>query len=147
VRASLASVEAFVKTHQRLARQTASSTAHRPGLPSNHSVTLAYPHIARDYAGIARTHFTPARHIEVTFVALPHGWTGVRADAQVTWIYPRTHSRLGTPDVSIIVRAGSTSRSITNHRALAQITSRINRLQVVPLGRPYSCPARQPDRW
>ena len=125
VRGSLASVDAFVKTHQRSARQTDSA---------NHSVTF-------EYSAFARSHFPSTRQIEVTFVALPHGWTGIRADAQVAWIYPRKNrTRLTGIGTAIIVRAGTTIRSITNLRMMERIISRFDRLAVVPPGRAYSCP-------
>ena len=135
VRGSIASVEAFVKTHQRFARQTASSTAGGPGVPANHSVTF-------NYFAFARNSSVSSRQIEVTFVALPGGWTGIRADAQVVWIYPRTQAQFPPVRTQIIdVRAGSISRRITDYRTIDRIIYRFSRLEVVQPGNIFHCPA------
>jgi hypothetical protein len=130
VHVSLAAAEAFVE-HEHHARKTGSGNLDGPGVPPNRSVTFTYD---------PRNGIIASRALEVTFVTLPHGWTGVRADAQVTWIYPRTlfapPARTGD---AIVVQAGSTTRRITSYARLQRITFRFDRLQIVQPGTTFHC--------
>jgi hypothetical protein len=133
----LADAVAFVE-HEHHARQAASGTTGGPGIPPNRSVSFTYT---------PRNGLIASRTVEVTFVALPHGWTGLRADAQVIWIYPRTLLAPPATNRSVIeVRAGSTKRRITNYRLVERITSRFDRLEVVQPGTVFHCPAFRGDR-
>jgi len=135
VRGSVASVEAFVATHEPLAAKAVSSTTGGRRMPAIRNVTL-------HYSDITLNHRPASRETEVTLVALRGGWTGVRADGQVAWDYPRpSFTRLHRVGVAIVVRAGSTTRRITGSRLLKLIVARFNRLPVVPPGRVYPCPA------
>jgi hypothetical protein len=132
VRGPLASAEAFVTKHQHGARRTASATAGGPDVPANHSVTFTY---------VARNTFISSRQVEVTFVSLPGGWTGIRADAQVVWIYPRGQAQMAPAHTRVIeVRAGSISRRITDYRTIERISLRFDHLEVVQPGAVYHCP-------
>jgi len=133
VRLPLAAAEAFVE-HEHHARQAGSSTAGGPGIPPNHSVTFTY---------VPRNGIIASRTMDVTFVTLPHGWTGVRADAQVVWIYPRTGAQMAPPHTAVIVvRVGRTTRRIREFEKLwYRIEDRFDRLEVVQPGTPYHCPA------
>jgi len=54
-----------------------------PGIPSNRQLIFAFPAIGGRIS---------TRWLNVTAVALPRGWTGLRVDAQDVWIVPRPPS-------------------------------------------------------
>ena len=89
-----------------------------------------------DYFNFAPNGVISSRQIEVTFVTLRGGWTGIRADAQVVWIYPRTQAQMVPPHTdAIVVRMGSRTRRIKELQPLAgRLIRRFDRLEVVQPG-------------
>jgi hypothetical protein len=143
VHLSLAAVEAFVEHNQHVLG-TGSSTAGGPSVPPNHSLTFQYvPRRSTAWAYDPRNPFISTSALQVTFVTLPHGWTGIRADAQVVWIYPRTEAQMVPAHTYVIwVRTGSTTRHIREFQPLAgRIIRKFDSLEVVQPGQAYSCPA------
>ncbi|MDX6480806.1 MAG: hypothetical protein QOG85_1316 [Gaiellaceae bacterium] len=144
VRLPLAAAERFVE-RERHARPTGSSTAGGPGVPPNRSVTfggvLSNPFLK--FAHIPRRRLISSRALQVTFVRLPHGWTGIRADAQVVWVYPRTDAQMVPAHTyAIVVRTGSTTQRITEYQTVERpIILRFDSLEVVQPGVAYHCPA------
>ncbi len=127
----LAAVAAFVKREHH-APQAGSGTTGGPGVPPNRTLSFTYD---------SRNGVVASRTLEVTFVTLRDGWTGIRADAQVIWIYPRTQRQMAPANTQVIdMQAGSTTRRITGSRTVERIVSRFDRLEVVQPGTPYHCP-------
>lgn len=86
VREPLAATASFVEAHlPRTARWAGSGVASGPGMPSNTERTYSLRAVPGRLA---------LRWLNLVFVSLPGGWTGVRADAQVAWVVARPASEV-----------------------------------------------------
>ena len=102
-----ARVSQFV--HARLprsARLTGTGTSSGPRVPANRSFTFSFPALPGRIS---------SRALEVELVALPHHWTGIRADAQDVWLVPRPSSEKVPAAVRVI--------EVRSRRAHVHVTS------------------------
>jgi hypothetical protein len=81
------------------------------------------------------------RSLTVEVAPLPHGYAGVRADAEDIWIQPRPASERMPVQVEVltVTRGRSLSLTTTNAAKLAEIAALIDRLPIVQPG-VYNCP-------
>jgi hypothetical protein len=106
-------------------------------VPDNEESSFSFPRIGGRIS---------VRELEVAVVALPHGWTGVRADALDGWIVGRARTEVVPAGVrEIDIRSsvpGRRSRSfqVTEPGKVAHIVGWIDSLGVVQ-GGAYHCPA------
>lgn len=78
----LQATASFIEAHlPKESKSRGSGSAGGPGVPPNFEVTYSLPATAGRIA---------LRWLDLVYVSLPNGWTGVRADAQVAWLVARS---------------------------------------------------------
>jgi hypothetical protein len=78
----LTATASFTEAHlPKESKSRSSGSAGGPGVPPNFEVTYSLPATAGRIA---------LRWLDLVYVSLPNGWTGVRADAQVAWLVARS---------------------------------------------------------
>lgn len=101
-------------------------------IPENTSFTFSFP---------ARAGRISSRQLEVGVVALPHHWTGVRADAQDIWIVPRpAREKVPTAVRVIDVRTRKRHVRLTSAVKVRRLAQLFDSLPVVQPGGVYHCP-------
>ena len=139
VPAPLASVLAFLQANRPPgSRPSGSGQEGGPGVPANEMVSFSFPPVS----GVVS-----ARSLTLDAVTLSGGGTGIRVDAQVTWVLARSaHERVpaGVHVVKVTsARPGApaiVSVSVTAPRTVGRIVSLVDRMSTVQPGA-YSCPA------
>ena len=137
VPATFDSVVAFLQTHRpRGSEPQGSGRAGGPAIPENEMFSFAFP----PSSGVS------IRTVTFYAVALRGGGTGIRVDAQESWILARPASEkvpAGVHEVEITsVRPSGTpilSRSVTDRAKVRRIISLLDQMQIVQPGT-YSCP-------
>jgi len=140
VAAPLDSVVAFVEAHRPSgSRQLGAGSAGGPGAPRNREIGFSFPAVSGQIG---------ARWLTFRVVALPHGSTGVRVDAQDVWIVTRSPSErvpAGVHEIDIRSaypgRAPVVSLSLTDRAKVRQIVRWIDALGIIQPGLAYACPA------
>jgi hypothetical protein len=130
VRKPLAAVAAFVRTH-RPSGLGGSGATYGSNVPHYLMWSFSSP---------------PGRYLDVTAVALP-GRTVLRADALVSWIYPRSVSeRIPPATREIVVRSPGLSTRVTDPAKVAEIRRWFDALPVSPPGVAIACPLQVAPR-
>ena len=95
--------------------------------------------------------YLPLRELVVEVVALPGGYTGVRADAEVQWIIPRPRGEQLPGDARLlevtVARPGAAAvvqRTVTDRRRVHRIAAMIDSLQTVQ-PEAINCPSYPAD--
>lgn len=111
-----------------------------PGSPTVRWVGFSFP---------ARAGVLGIRWLVVEVVRLDNGTTGIRADAQVQWIIPRSASEVvpdGVREIDVVRRAPgqppSVSKPVTRPSKVHKISSLIDGLPILQPG-VWSCPAER----
>lgn len=132
----LGTVVAFVRAHR---PQGASKglagygSSGGPRVPENETLSYAFPALAGRIS---------LRSLSITLVALPDGWTGVRADAQDIWVVTRPRTEAVPAGVrEVDVRdAGRLAGRFTEPAQVAKIVRWLDALPIVQPGAAFSCP-------
>ena len=123
VHATLDSVVRFVKTHPPSGSHSQGWGRLTPLHPASRFFTFAFPPLA----GRVRW-----RALDVALVALPHGWTGVRADSGATWVATRSAAERVPAGVrEVDVRVSRVSRRVTEK---ARVRTIVRAFDALPLG-------------
>jgi hypothetical protein len=136
VQASLPSVVAFLQSHPPAgSKLSMSGQSGGPGVPPNQALGFSL----RPVAGVIS-----ARSVLVEAVALRGGATGIRIDAQDTWMLPRPAGERVPAGVHVIEITsggprGATSLMVTRGSTVRRIISLIDTLPIVQPGA-VSCP-------
>jgi hypothetical protein len=133
VREPLERVIAFVEHRPpRAGRASGTGWSSGKGIPANRSITFSF----RPLAGRISL-----RELEVTLVALPRGSTGVRGDAQDTWILPRPPSeKLPSTVREVDVETSKAHVRVTAATKVRRIVRWFDALPIVQPGGGYHCP-------
>jgi hypothetical protein len=140
VPASLDSVVTFIESHVPSGgASSGSGQSEGPGIPDNEELTVSFPAIP----GRVGT-----RWLAFTAVALPDGATGVRVDAETTWIVTRSPLErvpAGVQEIDVSSgypgKAPNVSLSVTDPAKIGRIVHWIDGLGIVQPGEVFSCPA------
>lgn len=128
-----AQVSQFV--HSRLphgAKLSGTGTGSGPQVPANKSFTFSFPALPGRIS---------SRALEVVLVALPHHWTGVRADAQDVWLVPRPASEKVPAAVRVIdVQSRKGHIRVTSAAKVRRLVRLFDSLPIVQPGGIYGCP-------
>jgi hypothetical protein len=129
----LAQAVSFVHAHApRGSRHTGTGYSSGTGIPKNKSFTFSFPAIAGRLS---------SRQLEVTLVALPHHRTGIRADAQETWLVPRPASEKVPAAVRVVdIRTKKAHVRVKKSATVQRIVRLFDSLPIVQPGRVYGCP-------
>jgi hypothetical protein len=138
VPAAFDAVVAFLVAHPPPGSASAGSgELEGPGVPDNQTLSFSFPPIGAEVSMRALTFYA---------VALRGGGTGIRVDAQETWILPRLTSErvpAGVHDIEVTsARRGTPpilSRNVTNPAKVHRIISLIDEMPVLQPGF-YGCP-------
>jgi hypothetical protein len=114
------------------ARLTGTGTGSGPQVPANKSFTFSFPALPGQIS---------SRALEVELVALPHHWTGIRADAQDVWLVPRPSSEKVPAAVRVIeVRSRRAHVHVTSAAKVRRLVRLFDSLPIVQPGGIYGCP-------
>ena len=142
--ATFKSVVAFLRSHPPAGTDPAGfGHGSGPGVPANQMLSYSFPAIAGVISARALTFYS---------VALRGGGTGIRVDAQETWIVSRPASEkvpARVHEVEVMSarpgRAPILTRSVTGPAKVRRIISLLDQMQIVQPGA-YSCPLLQPGQ-